>query len=99
MEFYKKNITKTSTLTTEALNKFLEKKSNEEKINTLQFLRYKLLSEINTANATYQIDRRIEKHNNLIYKVSPDYYNLDKYHYEEKKNLVVNEIYKLIKAQ
>ena len=62
-KFYTENIANEATLTADALNIYLADKSNIEKIDMLQFMRYKLLTEQNTAQTTFHIDKRIEKYN------------------------------------
>ena len=84
INFYKNNIAQTAVLNKKDLDTFLDKKSNTEKIDILQFFRYKLLSEKNTLEATKQIDKRIEKHNNLRYEHHENYYNLEKYQFDSK---------------
>lgn len=92
LEFYKENVSQTAKLTPESLASFLEGKKNQEVINSLQFMRYKLLSEKNTALAKYQIDKRIERHNNIQYVMKEDHYSLDKYHFDEKLKLLEDKI-------
>lgn len=99
MKFYESNLTKEAKLTPENLEKFLDGKSAQEKIETLQFCRYKLMSEKNTAQAAYRIDGHIQRHNNLTY-VRPDgYYSLDKYQYDEKINTLNSKLAEIIQAE
>lgn len=88
LSFYDTNLSQKANLEPEILDKFLENKSNKQKINTLQFLRYKLLSEQNTTQASYQIDKRIEKHNGFRYQRPENYYDMEQYHYENKLRIL-----------
>lgn len=100
MEFYSQTLATPGKLNEEALNEFLKGKSNIEKINSLQFMRYKLLSQINSQNALYQIDRSIEKHNGLKFiHQNAEYYNLDKYDYENKLKVLEEKIKESIAEQ
>ena len=99
VNFYEKNISGTNRLTTENLDNFLNGKRAEEQINTLQFLRYKLLSEKNTAQAMKQIEKRIEMHNGLKYERSADYFNLDKYAFDEKFSILESKLSKLLELE
>lgn len=95
--FYKDNISQTSVLTSEALDKFLVNKKDTEKIDSLQFMRYKLLSEKNTAQASHQIDNKIQQYNNLKYDYPDDYYDITKYHFDEKFKLLETKLADIIK--
>ena len=99
MKFFQENISKTNELKEETLNTFLDKKSNDEKIETLQFLRYKLLAEKNIEKARYQIDKSYEKHNKLNFEMNPDYYSLDKCHYSEKLALLNQKLAEIIQTE
>lgn len=99
VKFYKEKVSQTAKLTPEDLETFLNGKKNQEKINSLQFMRYKLLSEKNTAEAKYQIDRRIERYNNFKYVRNDDYYDLDKYQFEAKLELIQNKLVEVIKLE
>lgn len=99
VDFYLKNISGTNKLEEEALEKFLEGKVVKEQINTLQFLRYKLLSEKNTTQAMKQIEKRVEKYNNLKFERSEDYFDLDKYTFDEKFSIIESKLAKLIETE
>ena len=97
--FYNKNISKETILTLEALNNYLNGKSNKEKIDLLQFMRYKLLSEQNTAEATFYIDKKIEKYNGFKYIRPKAYYDISKYQYNEKLNILNECLAKIIQEE
>lgn len=97
--FYKQNIAQKAELTPEALETYFKGKSNQEKIETLQFFRYKLMSEKNTNQTAYQIDTKIQKYNNLQYEYASDHYNIDKYHYDSKFELLNSELLETIKLE
>ncbi len=99
MEFYESNLTKQETLIPENLEKFLEGKSAQEKIDSLHFLRYKLMSEKNTAQASSGIDKRIERHNNLQYIRPEGFYSLDKYKYDEKISILNDKLAEIIQNE
>lgn len=99
LQFYKENVSGTATLTPEALENFLKNKRYQEQIDLLQFMRYKLLSEQNTAQAKYQIDKRIECHNNFKYERKENYYDLDKYQFGTKLGLIQNKLAEAIKLE
>ena len=100
VDFYAKNVSGTSVLSRDALSGFLQDKSSKQKIDILQFMRYKLMSERNTLQASYQIDRRIERHNNLkfIHKQAEDY-SLEKYQFEDKFKLLEEKLAETIQAE
>ena len=97
--FYKNNISQTAELKAENLEKFLENKSNTEKIDSLQFIRYKLMSEKNSTEAIEQIDKRIEKHNNFKFVNSSDYYDNKKYQFDEKIEILNKALLNTIKNE
>lgn len=99
VNFYTDNISQTAILKEEDLKNFLENKPNSEKIDTLQFMRYKLLSEKNTQIASKQINNRIEKHNNFKYEHPENYYNLEKYQYNNKLEIINTLISNSIKLE
>lgn len=99
LEFYKENVSQTARLTPESLDSFLEGKKNQEVIDTLQYMRYKLLSEKNTVKAKYQIDRKIERHNNLHYVMDEDHYSLEKYQFDNKFKLLEAKIEQAINSE
>ena len=99
VEFYEKNVASKNDLSDEVLGDFLTGLNVSKQIDVLQFLRYKLLAEQNTAKAKYQIDRRIEKHNNLEFVRNADFYDLSKYKYDEKLELISNRLKNLIKSE
>lgn len=99
IEFYESNLTKKETLTPENLEKFLEGKSAQEKIETLQYCRNKLMSEKNTAQASSGIDKRIERHNNLQYIRPEEFYSLDKYKYDEKISILNNKLTEIVQNE
>lgn len=94
--FYQKNLASEALLEDAALEEFLHEKTSTQSIDELQFLRYRLLSEKNTKLASYQIDRRIGRHNDLHYVRPEGYYSLEKYHYDEKLNKLENKLQELI---
>lgn len=98
-DFYSKHLIKESTLTKSDFEKFLMGKTNKEKIDALQFMRYKLISEQNTEKARYQIDRRIQFHNNFTYERSDGYYDLAGSNYELKLQLLNEELAKVINQE
>lgn len=99
VDFYKNNIEKTNMLSTDSLEKFLSNKAAREKIDTLQFLRYRLMSEKNTEFASYQIDKKIEYHNKLKFIRPNNYYDLGKYKYDEKIQILNNKLLEIIQSE
>ena len=97
MNFYGKNISETNTLTQETLNKFIEKVPSKAKVDVLQLFRYKLLSEQNTHRASNQIDKKIQHYNNFTYVRPEGFYNLDKYKYDEKFEIINKKLLDTIK--
>ena len=98
-KFYNENLANESVLSPNALNGFLKEKSNAEKIDLLQFMRYKLLSEQNTSESTFYIDKKIEKYNGFKYIRSEDYYDMSKYHYDEKLNQLNKRLFETIQEE
>lgn len=96
LNFFYENVSGEKKLVSENLNNFLKNKKVEEQIHTLQFLRYRLLSEQNTTEAMKNIEKRIEKHNNLKYEHASDYFDMDKYSYDEKLKIIESILKKLI---
>lgn len=96
IEFYKSNLAKKAELTSENLEKFLDGKSLQEKIETLQYCRYKLMSEKNTAQASFKIDEKIQHYNTLQYIRPEGFYSLDKYKYDEKILILNNKLAEII---
>jgi len=94
--FYRENLSGKAILTEESLNKFLNEKSNAEKIDSIQLFRYKLISEKNTKQAKKQIDRRMERYNDFKYITD---YNLDKYHYDEKFAILDAKLSEIINSE
>ena len=99
IDFYNKNIQKTSSLTEENLNSFLSKIPNKFRIDVLQYFRYKLLSEQSTEKAAFQIDKSIEKHNQIKFVRSSDFYDLNKYNYDNKFEILNKTLFESIQAQ
>lgn len=89
-KFFTNNVSGTSTHLglSEKLDKLLLDKNYSEKINTLQSLRYDLISEKNTKSAQPLIDNQISKTEHLQF-VNKDY-DLGKYSYDEKL-MILNE--------
>ena len=89
-KFFTNNVSGTSTHLglSEKLDKLLLDKNYSEKINTLQSLRYDLISEKNTKSAQPLIDNQISKTEHLQF-VNKDY-DLGKYGYDEKL-MILNE--------
>lgn len=98
-KFYNENLANESVLSPNALNGFLKEKSNAEKIDLLQLMRYKLLSEQNTTQASFQIDKRIEKHNRIKFIRSDNYYDLEKYQFDTKLNILNEKLLEVINAE
>ena len=96
-EFYLKNIAEKQVLEESILDKFLEGKQASEQINTLQLLRYKLISDNNVHRAKYQIDKHIEKAENASFPNKN--YDLTDYHYEEKISLLNNKLLKILQNE
>ncbi len=99
VDFYSKNVNGVNKLTSDKLEAFLSGKRVQEQIDTLQFLRYRLQSEQNTTQAMKQIEKRVEMHNGLKYERRDDYFNLDKYHFEEKFSILESKLAKLLEAK
>lgn len=94
--FYKENISSKNSLSKEDLEKMLEGKSAEEKINTLQFFRYKILSEKNIAEAAHNIEKRVEKYDNLKFERPAGYFDTTKYQFEEKFKILNDKLSEII---
>lgn len=84
-------------LTEKTLDKFLSKKSVDEKINTLQMLRYKTLVKLNLAKAEPTIDREIGKFENS--QIIGKDYNAKVQHYDSKLQILNNKLAQIIKAE
>lgn len=95
--FYLDNIAEKQVLKPEKLDKFLGSKKNEDKINILQFFRYKLFAEKNIHQAEPQITKHIEKADNLKILTKSD--NLEVYQYDEKLSLLNNKLLNIIKQE
>lgn len=95
-DFYEANIKGTNKLQEKHLDKFLNKKSTDEKINSLQMMRYDLMAERNTKNAEFPIDKQIEKMDNL--KIQKDY-DTSKFEYDEKLELLNNKLNTILKSE
>ncbi len=63
--FYLKNLEGKRVLKEPNLEAFLHNKTYEEQINLLQYLRYKIIGEQNIRRVEYDVDKRIEKAENL----------------------------------
>ncbi len=96
-EFYSKNIEGKQVLTAEKLDEFLKDKKADEKINTLQFLRYTLQGDKNVSQAQYGIDKHIEKAEHLQFPNKS--YDLSEYQYDEKLNLLNQRLKEVIQIQ
>lgn len=94
-KFYSENISGKNHLDAKSLEKFLSNKSAQEQIDTLQHFRYNLLSEENIHNADFQIDKLIEKLDNLRYENKN--YDLSVYNYDNKKSILNNKLAELLK--
>ena len=97
MDFYSQNIAEKQVLTAENLDKFLCGKNADEKINTLQFLRYNLMDDMNVHKAEYRIDKHIEKVESL--KFQNKNYDLSEYQYDEKLALLNQRLNEVIQAE
>ena len=95
--FYSEHIAGKQVLRAENLDKFLSGKNADEKINTLQFLRYSLLDEKNIHQAEHGIDKHIEKAEHL--KFQNKNYDLSEYHYDEKLALLNEKLGKVIQDE
>ena len=84
-------------LTEKTLDKFLSKKSADEKINTLQMLRYKTLTKLNLAKAEPTIDREIGKFENS--QIIGKDYDAKVQQYESKLQILNNKLAQIIKAE
>lgn len=94
--FYSENVSSKNTLSKSALDKMLDGKKIEEKINILQFFRYKLLSEKNTTEAARNIEKRVERHNNLTYERPEGYFDIAKYQFDEKFKILNEKLSEVI---
>ena len=84
--FYTENIAGKQALKEDSLDKFLSGRKSAEQIDILQFFRYNLRDELNVNVAQRQIDRSIEKFENLRFLNKN--YDLNDYQYEEKFALI-----------
>ena len=96
IEFYKDNISSKNKLSKQVLDKMLDGKKIEEKINILQFFRYKLLSEKNTAEAAHNIEKRVERHNNLSYERPANYFDTSRYQFDEKFKILNEKLLEVL---
>ena len=94
--FYAQNINGKNELKNDILKDFLSKRSDREKIDILQYLRYTLQCEQNIKKAEYQVDRHIEKAENL--KFINKNYDLTDYKYDKKFELLEKELKDIIKS-
>lgn len=85
-EFYRKNIAGTAGLDKKMLDDFLCDKPPYTQVNLLQMFRYDLLAEQNVHAAQSQIDRSIERTENLKY-INKNY-DLSAYKYDDKLALL-----------
>ena len=96
-KFYDENIFGKQQLQPEMLDEYLSKKTRREQINILQYFRYTLLGEKNIHQAEAQIDRHIEKADNLQFPNKN--YDLSKYYYDEKLDLLNKKLLELIQEE
>ena len=98
-EFYNANIRKTQKLTGKALDKFLEKKSAREQIETLQFIRYQLIKEKNACVGLKDIEKSIARHTGLKYIHDENFYSFKDYDFEGKFALIESRLKRLIQTE
>ncbi len=96
MDFFTKNISNVNELKPKALDDFLKEKTLDMQIDALQFMRYELLDEQNVFRAKRQIDRRIEKYNNLKFQRPEGYYDFAEHKYEEKLQILNQKLKALL---
>lgn len=96
-EFYETNIKGTNKLNTKDLDEFLNDKSADEKINSLQMMRYDVMAERNNENAKFPIDKQIEKIENL--KIQNKSYDLTKFQYNEKLDILNEKLKNILKTE
>ncbi len=89
-DFFKSNLSGAQKLGKEALETFLEDKSNAEQINILQALRYDLMLEKSTKSAQFAIDKQIEKIEHV--KMLGKNYDLSQFNYDEKLQVLNNKL-------
>lgn len=89
-DFFKSNLSGAQKLDKEALETFLEDKSNAEQINILQALRYDLMLEKSTKSAQFAIDKQIEKIEHV--KMLGKNYDLSQFNYDEKLQVLNNKL-------
>ena len=89
-DFFKSNLSGAQKLDKEALETFLEDKSNAEQINILQALRYDLMLEKSTKSAQFAIDKQIEKVEHV--KMLGKNYDLSQFNYDEKLQVLNNKL-------
>lgn len=99
ISFYRENISSTNSLSKESLEKMLKGKTSEEKINTLQFFRYKLLSEKNTAEAARNLEKSVEKYDHLKFERPAGYFDTTKYQFEEKFKILNDKLSEIIASE
>lgn len=98
-KFYDENLKKEAVINEESLDKLLKEKNVSSKIDTLQFLRYKLQSEQNTMKSRFLIDNHIQRHNKFKYERPARFYDLDKYHYEDKLACLNSKLLSIIESE
>ena len=95
--FYNENIAGKNQLKTERLENLIKDKPAAEQIDMLQYFRYKLLSEENIHNADYEIDKLIEKMDNMHYEKKN--YDLSAYNYDNKKSVLNKKLADILKNE
>ena len=95
-EFFDGNLSGKTTLNPENLDKFLGKKSADERINILQMLRYSTISEKELKKAEPEIDRQIAKRNNLRIQKN---YDLSAYSFDEKLEVLNKRLASELQAE
>lgn len=100
LEFYAQKVSGTSNFSKLELEAFLSEINNKKlQIDALQYLRYKLQCEQNTSKAAFQIDRSIEKHGGFKYVKPDNAYSQEKYHYEDKMQIIKDKLIDLINSE
>lgn len=94
-KFYTENISGKNQFKAEQLNELLKGKAPKEQIDILQYLRYSLISEENVYCANFQIDKLIEKTDNMRFENKN--YDLSAYNFESKKEILNKKLAEVIK--
>lgn len=97
--FYQTEFGSSKRFDNDKLDKFLEGRSDEEKINVLQFFRYKLMSDSSTVSFSKEMDKKIERYLGLKLIRPADYYELGSLKHQEKLSNVSDKLLQIMQGK